>query len=97
MYLLKLKEKYEVIRIILKYEYIRYSHSEKSTINLANSQVNIHTHGENSVILPLNSYLDINFDVLHADNNKRYADNNQIRLDKKGPVALFSNYKLTTS
>ena len=45
----------------------------------------------------LNSYLEIKFDVLHAATNKRYADGNDIRLVNLGPIALFSNYKLTTS
>ena len=45
----------------------------------------------------INSYLDLNFDVLHAATNNRYADNNDIRLDNLGPIALFSIYKLTTS
>ena len=44
----------------------------------------------------LNSYIETNFDVLRADNSNRYADVN-IRLVNLGPIALFSNYKLTTS
>ena len=34
---------------------------------------------------------------MHAANNNRYVDGNDIRLVNLGPVALFSNYKLTTS
>ena len=45
----------------------------------------------------LNSFLELNFDVLHAGNNDRYVDANDIRLVNLGPIALFSNYKLTTS
>ena len=45
----------------------------------------------------LNSYIDLNFDVVRSDNNTRYVDNNDIRLVNLGPVALFSNCKLTTS
>ena len=45
----------------------------------------------------LNSYLELNFDVLHAATNNRYADGNDIRLVNLGPIGLFSNYKLTTS
>ena len=41
--------------------------------------------------------LDSNFDVLHAATNNRYVDGNEIRLVNLGPIALFSNYKLTTS
>ena len=44
----------------------------------------------------LNSYLELNFDVLQAATGNRYADANDIRLVNLGPIALFSNYKLTT-
>ena len=93
----KLSEKYEINRDILKCDYIRYSPSEISTINTANSQVYINIPREDSVISMLNSYLELNFDVLHAATNNRYANNNEIRLVNLGPVGLFSNYKLTTS
>ena len=45
----------------------------------------------------LNSYLELNIDVLHAATNNRYIDINDIRLGNLGPIATFSNYKLTTS
>ena len=45
----------------------------------------------------LNNYLELNFDVLHAGTNNRYADGNDLRLVNLGPVALFSNYMLPTS
>ena len=45
----------------------------------------------------LNSYRALYFDVLHAATNNRYVDDNDIRLVNLGPIALFSNYKLTTS
>ena len=93
----KLNEKYEINRDILKCEYIRYSPSDISTINTANSQVYINIPREDSVISLLNSYLELNFDVLRADNSNRYVDNNDIRLVNLGSIALFSNYKLTTS
>ena len=95
--MLKLNEKYEVNRDILKCDYIRYSPSEISTINTANSQIYIIRPRKDSVISLLNSYLDLNLDVLHAATNNIYADGKDIRLVNLGPVALFSNYKLTTS
>ena len=52
---------------------------------------------EDSVISLLNSYLELNFDVLHTATNNRYVDGNDIRLVNLGPISLFSNYKLTTS
>ena len=93
----KLNEKYEIDRKILKCDYIRYSPSEISTINTPNSQVYINIPREDTVISLLNSYIEINFDVLKAATSNRYADVDEIRLINLGPIALFSNYKLTTS
>ena len=93
----KLSENYEVDRRILKCDYIRYSPAEISTINTANSQIYVNIPREDSVISFLNSYLELDFDVLRVDNSNRYVDANDIRLVNLGPIALFSNYKLTTS
>ena len=93
----KLSEKYSINGDILKCDYIQYSPSEISTINTPNSQVYINIPREDSVISLLNSYLDLKFDVLHAATNNRYVDGNNITLVNLGPIALFSNYKLTTS
>ena len=93
----KLSENYERDRRILKCDYIRYSPAEISTINTANSQIYINIPREDSVISLLNSYPELNFDVLHAVDNNRYVNANDIRLVNLGPIALFSNYKLTTS
>ena len=73
----KLSEKNEVDRKILKCDYIRYSPAEISTINTANSQIYINIPREDSVISLLNSYLELNFDVLHTVNNNRYVDANR--------------------
>ena len=93
----KLNEKYKINGDILKCDYIRYSPSEISTIITANSQVYINIPREDSVISLLNSYLELNFDVLRADNSNRYLDGNDIRLVNLGPIGLFNNYKLATS
>ena len=93
----KLNEKYEINRDILKCDYIRYSPSEISTTNTTNSQVYINIPRKDSVISLLNSYLELDFDVLHAGTNNRYVDGNNKRLVNLGPIDLFSNYKLTTS
>ena len=81
----------------MKCDYIRYSPSEISTINTPNSQLYINIPGEDSVISLLNSYIEKNFDVLKAATSNRYADIDDIRLSNLGTIALFSNYKLTTS
>ena len=93
----KLGEKYSINKDISKCNYIPYSLSEISTINTPNSQVYIKIPREDSVISLINSYLELNFGVLHAATNNRYADGNDIGLVNLGPIALFSNYKLTTS
>ena len=95
--MLKLNSRHEMKRNILKGDYIRSSPSEKkNTINTANSQIYINTPREDSVSSLLNSYLDLNFDVLHAASGNRYVDGIYIRLVNLGPIALFSTYKLTT-
>ena len=93
----KLNEKDESNRNILKCDYIRYSPSEISTINTANSQIYINIHREGSVVSLLNSYLDLNFDVLHATSGTRYADDKDKRLINLGPIAFLSDKKLTAS
>ena len=93
----KLNENYEVDRRILKCDYIRYSSAETSTINTPNSQIYINIPREDSVISLLNSYLDLNFEVIKKNDDSRYANGIDIRLVNLGPVALFSNFKLTTS
>ena len=93
----KPSEKYEINRKFLKCDYIRYSPSDTSTISTANSHMYINIPREDSVIGLLNSYLVITFNVLHAASNNRYADGNDRRLVDLGPIAFFSNYKLTAS
>ena len=93
----KLSENYKVDRRIRKCDYIRYSPAEISTINTANSKIYINISREDSLISLLNSYVELNFDVLHAGNDNRYVDANDIRLVNLGPIALFSNFKLSTS
>ena len=93
----KLSENYEINRRILKCDYIRYSTAEISTVNTANSQIYINIPREDPVISLLNSYIELNLDVLRVDNSNRYVDANDIRLVNLGPITLFSNYKLSTS
>ena len=93
----RLSEKYQIERRIQKCDYIRYSPSEISTINTANSQIYNNIPREDSLISLLKSYIDLNFDVLNATTNNRYADGADIWLINLGAIALFSNFKLTTS
>ena len=43
----------------------------------------------------LNSFLDLNFAVLHAATGNRFVDNDDIRLVNLGPIAFLNSYKLT--
>ena len=90
----KLSENYQIDRKILKCDYIRYSPSEISTINTANSQIYINIPREYSLISFLKIYLDLNFDVLHAATNNRCVDADGIWLLKLSAIALFINFKL---
>ena len=45
----------------------------------------------------LNSYFLLNFAVIKKADDSRYADGKDIRLTNLGPIALFINFKLTTS
>ena len=92
----KLNEKCEVDRNNLKVAFIMYSPSELSTINTPKFHLFINIPREYSVISLLTSYLDLNFDVIHAATNNNYADDNDIRLVYLGPFALFSKYKMAT-
>ena len=89
--------KNKIIINILKCDFISYSPSDIGTINTANSQIYIKLHREDSVISLLKSCLGLYFDVLHAATNNSFVDNIDIRLVNLGPIALFSNYKVTNA
>ena len=93
----KLNEKFELVQKILKCWFIRYSSSDINTINTAVSQIYINIPRKDSVNSLLNSYFDLNFNVLYAATNNRYVDGNEIRLVNLDPVVLFSIYELPTS
>ena len=93
----KLNEKYEIDGTILKCDYLRYSPSEISAINTGNSQIYNDITREDSLISLLNSYLQVIFDVLNAATNNRCVVGENIKLIILGPIAFFSNYKLTTN
>ena len=45
----------------------------------------------------LYSCIEINIEVIKKRDDSRYANGNDVRLVNPGPIALFSNFKLTTS
>ena len=74
----KLNENYEVDRRIEKCDYVRYNPAETSTINTPKGQIYIKIPREDSVISLLNSYLDLNFEVIKKTDNSRYGNGNDI-------------------
>ena len=81
---------------IHKIDFIKYSPSSLATINNNNSNISIIFPREDAYICLQNSYISLKFEVLKNDDT-RYADGDQISLVNFGPVALFSDAKLTTS
>ena len=93
----KLNEKYEIDWKTSKSDCITYSPTEKNAINSANSRIYVNISREYSVNSVPISYLDLDFDLLHAATNNRYASNYDIRWVIWGGFALIIKYKLTTS
>ena len=81
---------------IHKIDFIKFSPSSLATINNNNSNISIIFPREDAYICLQNSYISLEFEVLKNDDT-RYADGDQISLVNFGPVALFSEAKLTTS
>ena len=81
---------------IHKIDFIKYSPSSLATINNNNSNISIIFPREDAYICLQNSCISLEFEVLKNDDT-RYADGDQISLVNFGPVALFSEAKLTTS
>ena len=91
-----LKNKYELSNPIQKLDNIKYSPNSLATVNNNNSIISINIPREDAYISLQNSYLFLEFEVLKNDDT-RYADGNPISLVNFGPIALFSEAKLTTS
>ena len=64
-------EKYEVDRSVLKCDGKRYSPAEVGTTTTANSQTYINRPTEDFFISLINSYLDLNFEVIKKADNSR--------------------------
>ena len=67
-----------------------------AAINNNSSNISISLPKEDAYICLQNSYVSVDFEVLKQDDAK-YADGDQINLIDFGPVALFSEAKLTTN
>ena len=90
----KLNESFEVDREILNCDYIRYSLAEVPTLNTPKSRIHINIPRENTFISLLNSYLDLNFEIIKKADNSGYGYGIDISLVNLGPIALFSKFEL---
>ena len=91
-----MKNKYAIDKPIQKIDFYKYSPSSLATINNSNSNISIIFPREDAYICLQNSFISLDFEVLKNDNT-RYADGDETSLVNFGPVALFSEAKLTTS
>ena len=91
-----LKSKYTLEKPIYKIGFIKYSPSSLETIKNANSNISVSLPREDAYICLQNLYISLEFEVLKNDNT-RYNNGDEISLVNFGPVALFSEAKLTTS
>ena len=96
MELFSLENKYALEKPIHKIDFIRYSPNSMETLNNNNSNISISLPREDAYICLQNTYTSVDFEVLKQDET-RYADGDQISLTNFGPVALFSEAKMTTS
>ena len=90
------KIKYTLEKPIHKNDFIKYSPGSLATINNNNSNISISLPKEDAYISLQNSYISLEFEVRKNDDT-RFNDGDEISLVNFGPVALFSEAKLTTS
>ena len=83
---------------ILKCDYINYTPPPSNFVNGKINQIFIDIPREVSAISIKDSYLELDFNVTHrAGADARFAESNQIKVVLLGPIALFNNYRLTSS
>ena len=91
-----LKSKYTLDKPIHKIDFIKYSPSSLATVNNANSNISVSLPREDAYICLQNSFISVEFEILET-NITKYNDGDEISLVNFGPVALFSEAKLTIS
>ena len=91
-----LKSKYTLRKPIHKIDFKKYSPSSLATINNNNSNMSFSSPREDAYICLQHSFISVESEVLKNDDT-RYNDGGERSLDNFGPIALFSEAKLTTS
>ena len=85
--MLNLSQKYTVVRLFLKCDFIRYTSPSLKLTNGEIHQVSIDTPREDCAISLKDSFLELDFIVTHrAAGHSRYADGDHIRLANLGPL-----------
>ena len=92
-----LKNKYSLVTPIHKIDFIKYSPNALSTVDNDNSTISISSPREDAYICLQNSYMTVDCEVLKHADDTRYVNTDAIGLVNFGPVALFSEAKLTTT
>ena len=82
--------------LFIKLIFIKYSPSSLATVNNANSNISVSLPREDAYICLQNSFISVEFEILET-NITKYNDGDEISLVNFGPVALFSEAKLTIS
>ena len=90
------EKKYAFDKPIHKIDFINYRPNSLALINNNNSNISISLPRQDAYNCLESSYISVDFEALKQDDT-RYADDDQINLINFGPVALFSEVKLTTS
>ena len=94
----KLSQKHIVDRPILICDFIRYTPPSLNLVKGENNQIFNDIPRQDTAISLKDSYLELDFNVTYeAGAHARYADGEHIRLVNLGPIALFKNYRLTSS
>ena len=87
-----------LIDSILKRIYIRYTPPSFNLVNWEINQIFIDMPREYDAISLKDSYLELDFNVnASAGGHARHTDGDRIRLVNLGPLALFNEYRLTSS
>ena len=91
-----LKSIFTLEKPIHKIDFKEYSPSSLATVTNANSNISVSLPREDAYTCLQRSFISVEFEVLKNDDT-RFIDGDEINLVNFGPIALFSEAKLTTS
>ena len=91
-----LKRNHTLMKSIHEFDFIKCSPSSLATINNNNSNISISLPREDAYLCLQHSFISVEFEVLKNDSTS-YANGDEISSVNFGPVASFSEAKLSTS